>query len=123
MTWRTAWGPVVPRPTGLDWLRTVGGAAFGLALATLVVLLDARYAPHLPLHLFAPLGATAVLVFAVHTGPLSQPWSCVVGNTVAALWALLVVAWVPAGLVTTTENSFLSVSFLQISTVYCVSVS
>jgi len=37
MNWRNAWGPVVPRPAGLDWLRTVGGAAFGLALATLVV--------------------------------------------------------------------------------------
>ena len=98
MTWRTAWGPVVPRPTGLDWLRTVGGAAFGLALATLVVLLDARYAPHLPLHLFAPLGATAVLVFAVPTSPLAQPFSCVAGNTLSAAWTLLVLHALPPAL-------------------------
>jgi len=45
--------------------------------------------------LFAPLGASAVLLFAVHTSPLAQPWSCVVGNTVAGLWACLVVAWLP----------------------------
>ena len=96
MNWRNAWGPVVPRPAGLDWLRTVGGAAFGLALATLVVLLDERFAPQLPMHLFAPLGATAVLVFAVPTSPLAQPFSCVVGNTVSAVWALLVLHILPA---------------------------
>jgi CBS domain-containing membrane protein len=37
------------------------------------------------LYLVAPLGATAVLVFAVPNSPLAQPWSAVIGNTAAAL--------------------------------------
>ena len=37
------------------------------------------------LYLVAPLGATAVLLFAVPNSPLAQPWSAVIGNTVAAL--------------------------------------
>ena len=42
-----------------------------LFLVALIVYLDARFAPEFALHLFAPLGATAVLVFAVPTSPLA----------------------------------------------------
>ena len=90
-----AWGPVVPRPAPGDGARTVAGAAFGIALAALVVFLDARFAPELALHLFAPLGATAVLVFAVPSSPLAQPFSCVMGNTISALWTLGVMHSLP----------------------------
>nr|WP_246254232.1 HPP family protein [Comamonas jiangduensis] len=76
----------------LDVLRVGLGAVLGLAIAAVLVQLALWRGVQGGWALFAPLGATAVLVFAVHTGPLSQPWSCVVGNTVSALWALLVVA-------------------------------
>ena len=79
-----------------DVLRVGLGAALGLAAAAALVQLAQWGGWQGGWGLFAPLGATAVLVFAVHTGPLSQPWSCVVGNTVAALWALLVLAWWPS---------------------------
>lgn len=78
-------------------LRVGLGATLGLGIVAALVQLAQLGGWQGGRSLFAPLGATAVLVFAVHTGPLSQPWSCVVGNTVAALWALLVLAWVPAG--------------------------
>uniref|UniRef100_UPI0038CDA384 HPP family protein n=1 Tax=Pseudorhodobacter aquimaris TaxID=687412 RepID=UPI0038CDA384 len=42
------------------------------------------------LFLIAPFGATSVLLFAVPNSPLAQPWSAVVGNTVAALAAIWV---------------------------------
>ncbi|ARU06749.1 hypothetical protein CCO03_08980 [Comamonas serinivorans] len=90
-----AWGPMVPRPPAPDAARTVAGAAFGIAMAALIVYLDARFAPEFALHLFAPLGATAVLVFAVPTSPLAQPFSCIVGNTVSALWTVLVLHMLP----------------------------
>lgn len=90
------WKPAVAPAARLDVLRVGGGAGLGLALAALLVQLAAWAGWQGSWALFAPLGATAVLVFAVHTGPLSQPWSCVVGNTVAALWALLVIACWPA---------------------------
>src|SRR5690606_8029755 len=35
--------------------------------------------------LIAPMGASAVLLFAVPTSPLAQPWSIIGGNTIAAL--------------------------------------
>ena len=35
--------------------------------------------------LVAPLGASAVLVFAVPSSPLAQPWSVIGGNTLSAL--------------------------------------
>jgi CBS domain-containing membrane protein len=41
--------------------------------------------------LVAPLGATTFLLFAVPNSPLSQPWSCVVGNTASAVVAIFVI--------------------------------
>lgn len=90
------WKPVVAPAARLDVLRIGLGAALGLAMAAMLVQLALGGEGQERWTLFAPLGATAVLVFAVHTGPLSQPWSCVVGNTVSALWTLLVIASWPA---------------------------
>lgn len=39
--------------------------------------------------LVAPLGASAVLVFAVPASPLAQPWPLVAGNLVSAFFGLL----------------------------------
>ncbi len=51
----------------------------GLFLLSPIVDLD------LGLYLVAPFGASSVLLFAVPNSPLAQPWSAIVGNTVAAL--------------------------------------
>lgn len=66
--------------------REMGRAALGSALGILVASLIAHaLAPGLPaLGLIAPMGATAVLVFAVPASPLAQPWPAVAGNTVSA---------------------------------------
>ena len=45
--------------------------------------------------LFAPLGASAVLLFAVPASPLAQPWSIIGGNTVSALVGAVVAHIVP----------------------------
>ncbi|WP_017666006.1 HPP family protein [Porphyrobacter sp. AAP82] len=68
----------------LGWLRGSFGAGLGIAVAGLVttVLLGNRM-PGLP-WLVAPLGASAVLVFAVPASPLAQPWSVVGGNLISA---------------------------------------
>lgn len=44
----------------------------------------------LGLYLVAPFGASSVLLFAVPNSPLAQPWSAIVGNTVAAVVAVTV---------------------------------
>lgn len=58
------------------------GAALGLIITELVC----RYAfgQHIP-WLLAPMGASAVLLFAIPASPLAQPWSIVGGNLVASL--------------------------------------
>ena len=51
--------------------------------------------------LLAPLGATALLIFAVPASPMAQPWPVVLGNTLSALLAVgvaHVVKLVPAAI-------------------------
>lgn len=81
-------------------LRASLGAALGVLL---VALLAASWVEGglahehslLALALVAPLGASAVLVFAVPSSPLAQPWSVVGGNTLSALVGIACVKWVP----------------------------
>ncbi|MGO8048351.1 HPP family protein, partial [Rhizobium johnstonii] len=42
----------------------------------------------LPL-IVAPMGASAVLLFAVPASPLAQPWSIIGGNTISALMGII----------------------------------
>ena len=47
----------------------------------------------------APMGASAVLLFAVPASPLAQPWSIVGGNLVSALIGVSCALWLgPTGL-------------------------
>ncbi|KHQ52946.1 CBS-domain-containing membrane protein [Mameliella alba] len=77
-------GPAVASVSPVEALRAGVGAIVGLGLAGLFLLSPAMD-PDLGLYLIAPFGATSVLLFAVPNSPLAQPWSAVVGNTVAAL--------------------------------------
>jgi CBS domain-containing membrane protein len=43
----------------------------------------------------APMGASAVLLFAVPSSPLAQPWSIVGGNVVSAAIGVTCAAWIP----------------------------
>ncbi|MDX3976983.1 HPP family protein [Shinella sp.] len=65
--------------------RLIGclGALIGICLTGLVCGLFMGQGPHLPL-IVAPIGASAVLLFAVPASPLAQPWSIVGGNTISA---------------------------------------
>ncbi|MHA3979530.1 HPP family protein [Halovulum sp. GXIMD14794] len=84
-------GPAMPAPARAEFLRAPLGAALGIGVCALLALA-------LPVKLVAPLGATAFLIFAVPNAPLAQPWSAIVGNTVAAGAALAVVAVAPPAL-------------------------
>jgi CBS domain-containing membrane protein len=43
----------------------------------------------------APMGASAVLLFAVPASPLAQPWSIIGGNLVAATVGVACARWIP----------------------------
>ena len=60
------------------------GAAIGIALTIVVCANLPLAASDLPI-IVAPLGASAVLVFAVPSSPLAQPWSVLGGNVISTL--------------------------------------
>lgn len=64
--------------------RAFLGAAFGILITALVssLLVDTTIPAT---WLVAPMGASAVLVFAVPASPMAQPWAVLGGNTISAL--------------------------------------
>lgn len=96
--WLVALLPAVLRVDARERWRAALGAGLGIALTGLAT----RWvAVHLGMNpwLVAPLGASAVLVFAVPASPLAQPWSVIGGNTLSALVGMACVHLVPdAGL-------------------------
>lgn len=76
---------LLPAPLNIpprEWLRAGLGALLGLFLAG--YLCSLAYGPSIALHLLGPLAASAVLVFAVHSGPLAQPWPVLGSYALAA---------------------------------------
>lgn len=76
-----------PAPVRVDaherW-RSVAGAGLGILFTALLSRWWAGAGAPVP-WLVAPLGASAVLVFALPASPMAQPWSVVGGNTLSAL--------------------------------------
>ncbi len=80
---------LLPAPLNIppkEWLRAGLGALLGLFLAG--YLCSLAYGPSIALHLLGPLAASAVLVFAVHSGPLAQPWPVVGSYALAGVVGL-----------------------------------
>lgn len=92
-----------PAPLNIDGrekLRASSGAALGILLVALCAAfwlngLIAHEHGVLGMALVAPLGASAVLVFALPSSPLAQPWSVVGGNTLSALVGIACYRWIP----------------------------
>ena len=86
--------PAMPAFPKRELWRAPIGAALGLAVTMICVWASGALGYH-AFALIAPLGATSLLVFTVPNGPLSQPVSCLVGNTVSAFIALALALVVP----------------------------
>ncbi len=71
------------------------GAVIGIALTIIVSGGLPPLGPDLPI-IVAPLGASAVLVFAVPASPLAQPWSVVGGNVLSTLVGVAVFQVIPS---------------------------
>ncbi|MBA2963643.1 MULTISPECIES: HPP family protein [Ramlibacter] len=95
--WRAWLARLRPAPVGIDskeLARAVAGAGIGILLAALFSRLLSGHGAATA-WLVAPLGASAVLVFAVPASPLAQPWSVLGGNTLAALVGIACANWIP----------------------------
>ncbi|OLL32212.1 hypothetical protein BTH42_07095 [Burkholderia sp. SRS-W-2-2016] len=76
----------VPAPVTVKWherARSCLGALLGIAFTGGLMYLLLGPSTSIPL-LVAPMGASAVLLFAVPASPLAQPWSIIGGNLVSA---------------------------------------
>jgi CBS domain-containing membrane protein len=88
----------LPAPIPVGWrerLRACCGAMLGVFLAGWLVHLGWPDGgpQHLAL-LMAPLGASAVLLFAVPASPLAQPWPLLGGNVIAAVIGVACARWI-----------------------------
>jgi len=83
----TGFLPAQGPPRAIDCARGLAGGFLGILLAGLVGRLALGTTGDLP-WLVAPMGASAVLVYAVPGSPLAQPWSVVGGNVTSALVGL-----------------------------------
>ena len=67
-----------------EWLRNATGALIGIAVTGAVTATIVGPSSTLPI-LMAPIGASAVLLFAVPASPLARPWAILGGNTISAV--------------------------------------
>lgn len=80
------------------WNRLI--ASFGALVCLALSVAACAYSPFTPRDLpvlIAPLGASAVLLFAVPASPLAQPWSILGGNVVSAIVGVLVFRYLGHG--------------------------
>ena len=90
-----------PASIAVNWkerLRASCGAVLGVVLTGFVTHQLFPAVVELP-WLIAPMGASAVLLFAVPASPLAQPWSIIGGNIIAALVGVTCAKWFDAVLI------------------------
>lgn len=90
--WRKRLAPAPRTANPGEWLRAALGACMGLALCCIAC--GHVFGTEVALRLAGPLGASSLLVFAVASSPLAQPWSVVMGNLVAALVGTAAGLWI-----------------------------
>ncbi|MEN2785515.1 HPP family protein [Sphingomonas qilianensis] len=85
--------PILAGATLRDRILACAAALIGIALTAWCSarIIDPRTAALL----VAPMGASAVLIFAVPTSPLAQPWPVVGGNILSALVGITIAGLVP----------------------------
>jgi len=92
LNWFKGWKPQQSPVNHQEKLRACLGALLGILISGLMSawLLGVESLPFL----IAPLGASAVLLYAVPASPLAQPWSIMGGNMVSALVGILCLHWI-----------------------------
>ncbi|WP_407524173.1 HPP family protein [Methylobacterium oryzisoli] len=80
--------PILAGATLRERVVACVGALVGITLTGLICGLVFGEGPHIPL-IVAPMGASAVLLFAVPASPLAQPWPVIGGNTISAFMGVL----------------------------------
>lgn len=85
-----------PPTIAIEWkerFRSCLGALIGITFTGAITHLLLGSSGNIPM-LVAPMGASAVLLFAVPASPLAQPWSIIGGNLVSATVGVTCAIWV-----------------------------
>lgn len=83
-----------PRPVAVS-PRQILLSSFGAGIGLLIASLFSHWAlGEVNIWFIAPMGASAVLLFAAPNSPLAQPWSVIGGNFISALTGLTVIRYV-----------------------------
>jgi CBS domain-containing membrane protein len=93
LRWLRSFIPGSLHVTRRESLRACLGALFGIALTGFITTWAVGLSSDLPL-LIAPMGASAVLLFATPASPLAQPWSLIGGNLISALVGVTCGLWI-----------------------------
>lgn len=93
LSWIKGFWPAPVSINGKERLRACCGALFGILLTGLLACVVLGSSVAVPL-LIAPMGASAVLLFAVPSSPLAQPWSIIGGNTLSAVIGVAIAGWI-----------------------------
>jgi len=96
LAWLAGFRPAATHTRPLEWGRAALGTLFGVLGATL--LCGWLYGTPVALGLLGPAAASAILLFTVPSGALSQPWSIVGSYLSAALVAAAAAQWLGHGL-------------------------
>jgi len=94
IAWLRSFYPAPMKVDAKERWRAMIGAFIGISFAALLCRWVAQTHGFLP-WLVAPLGASAVLVFAAPASPLAQPWSVVGGNTISAIAGIVCIQLIP----------------------------
>lgn len=86
--------PTLAGATARDRALACAGALAGICVTALIGGLAAEDKTHL-LWIVPPMGASAVLLFAVPASPMAQPWAIVGGNVISSLVGVLVAHTLP----------------------------
>lgn len=95
--WCIAFIPDAAHTRPREWLRAALGACIGFVFSTW--LCSQLFGLQLAVHFSGPLAASAVLLFAVSSGALAQPWSILGSYLCATLVGLLVGHWLDHSLI------------------------
>lgn len=108
-----ALGVPAHKPSMREQLAAVLTSALGIAFVAWVSAHSIGASSHTPV-LLASIGATAVLIFAVPHGPLSQPWAVLGGQSVSALVGLAVAHTLGGGVIAETLSVALAIGTMHI---------
>lgn len=106
--------PILAGATLKERLIGCAGALLGVLVTGIICAWIFGADAHLPL-IVAPVGASAVLLFAVPASPLAQPWPIIGGNTISALVGVTVATLVGDPMIATGVAVALAIAVMSVT--------